>query len=58
MAQMEQQAIDLNNRGVELSQNGFFEDALECFMEAHNLFPDDPTIRQNIQLCLDALESE
>ena len=58
MAQIEQQAVDLNNRGVELSQNGFFEEALECFIEAHNLVPDDPTIKENIRLCLDALESE
>ncbi|MBR0271179.1 MAG: tetratricopeptide repeat protein [Methanobrevibacter sp.] len=58
MAQIEQEAINLNNRGVELSQIGNFKEALECFSQAHNLVPDDPTIKNNIQLCLDALESE
>ena len=50
MREIENQAVNLNNLGVEFADEGNFEDALSCFLEAQGLVPEDPTIRKNIQI--------
>ena len=56
--EIENQAVTLNNCGVEFAQEGNFEDAFDCFLEAQCLAPDDPSIRKNIQICLEALDDD
>ena len=56
--EIENQAVNLNNLGVEFANEGNFEDALSCFLEAQSLVPDDPSIKKNIQICLEALDND
>ena len=58
MAEIEARAVELNNIGVELSNEGNFEEALEFFREAHNLVPEDLSIAENIRICIDALNDD
>ena len=58
MAEIEARAVELNNIGVDLANEGNFEEALQFFRQAHSLIPEDPSIAENIQICLDALDSD
>lgn len=58
MAEIEARAVELNNIGVDFANDGNFEEALEFFRQAHNLIPEDSSIAENIQICLDALNSD
>lgn len=55
-AARQQRAIQLNQMGVELVQSFRYEEVLQYFLEAHELAPNDPTIKQNIDLCYQALK--
>ena len=58
MAEIEARAVELNNIGVDMANEGNFEEALEFFSQAHSLVPEDPSIAENIRICLDAIDSE
>ncbi len=53
--QRQRRAMQLNERGIMLAQSFRYEAALECFLQAEQLAPNDPAIKQNIRLCYDAL---
>ncbi len=55
-AARQQRVIQLNQRGVELVQSFRYEEALQYFLEAHELAPNDSRIQQNIDLCYQALK--
>ena len=55
-AARQQRAIQLNQMGVELVQSFRYEEVLQYFLEAHELDPNDPRIKQNIDLCYQALK--
>ena len=53
--QRQRRAMQLNERGIRLAQSYHYEAALECFLEAESLVPNDPAIKRNIDLCYQAL---
>ena len=55
VAQRHHRAMQLNERGIMLAQDYRYEAALECFLQAEQLAPAEPAIKQNIQLCYQAL---
>lgn len=54
-AQRHNRAMQLNERGVQLAQSYRYEAALNCFLQAEQLAPAEPAIKQNIRLCYKAL---
>lgn len=50
-----EQAAQLNQMGIEYAENEMYEESLQCFLEAEALLPDEPVIKKNKHLCIDAL---
>ena len=54
-SQRQNRAMQLNERGIQLAQSFRYEAALECFLQAEQLAPNDSAIKRNIQLYYQAL---
>ena len=46
---------ELNRRGVDLYNQGYYYEALDCFNAALQFQPDNQTILHNKQDCIDAI---
>jgi tetratricopeptide (TPR) repeat protein len=44
-------AIELNQRGIDLANANRYDEALNCFLQADQIMPNNPTILHNINQC-------
>lgn len=57
MANARQRRVhELNEQGIKLCNNFHYESALECFLEASRLMPDNEIIKNNIKVCKSELK--